>query len=168
MVSSRVPYPSRKSSKLEPMYLEQIKPEQTVVVTAPNGVRSDGKVRDIAAKVDSGTRLGTVYVSLPARSGFRAGMFASVEAMVGGGSAVTIPEQALVWPDGKTSAFVVAEDGSVRLARLTAAAQQPVIQRVDTTGSAILTFAIEAPGMTLEEQSWLVDKGTLWNHLKYR
>lgn len=104
--------------------LEQIKPEQTVVVTSPNGVQSEGKVRDIAAKVDSGTRLGTVYVSLPARSGFRAGMFASVEVTVGGGSAVTIPEQALVWPDGKTSAFVVAEDGSVRLARLKTSGRQ--------------------------------------------
>ena len=41
--------------------------------------------------------------------------------------------------------------------KLPTAAQSPVIQRVDATGNAILTFALEAPAKTMEEQSWLVD-----------
>ncbi|MCW6513078.1 efflux RND transporter permease subunit [Lichenifustis flavocetrariae] len=41
--------------------------------------------------------------------------------------------------------------------KLPAAAEQPVVQRVDSTGNAILTFALDAPNKTIEAQSWLVN-----------
>lgn len=98
--------------------LEQIEPDQAAIVTRPNGKQAAGQVREVAVKVDAATRLGTVYVSLSPRSRLRPGMFANVEVTVGEDSGVTIPEQALVWSNGKTSAFVVSEDGSVRLTKL--------------------------------------------------
>jgi multidrug efflux pump subunit AcrB len=42
-------------------------------------------------------------------------------------------------------------------ADLPATADQPVVNRVDVEGQAILTYAVSAPAMTLEELSWFVD-----------
>ncbi|GGL70058.1 efflux RND transporter permease subunit [Wenxinia marina] len=40
---------------------------------------------------------------------------------------------------------------------LPANAETPVVTRVDVEGQAIMTFAVSAPGMTIEELSWFVD-----------
>ncbi len=42
-------------------------------------------------------------------------------------------------------------------ADLPATANAPVVNRVDVEGQAILTFAVSAPAMTIEELSWFVD-----------
>ena len=42
-------------------------------------------------------------------------------------------------------------------ANLPATADAPVVNRVDVEGQAILTYAVSAPAMTLEELSWFVD-----------
>jgi len=42
-------------------------------------------------------------------------------------------------------------------AKLPSAAEQPVIQRALSTGGAILTFVVEAPGKSPEELSWFVE-----------
>ncbi|MFN3550017.1 MAG: efflux RND transporter permease subunit, partial [Mesorhizobium sp.] len=42
-------------------------------------------------------------------------------------------------------------------ANLPATADDPVVNRVDVEGQAILTYAVQAPAMTLEELSWFVD-----------
>ncbi|MCV0396343.1 MAG: efflux RND transporter permease subunit [Rhizobiaceae bacterium] len=42
-------------------------------------------------------------------------------------------------------------------ADLPATADDPVVNRVDVEGAAILTYAVSAPAMTLEELSWFVD-----------
>ena len=42
-------------------------------------------------------------------------------------------------------------------ADLPATAQAPVVNRVDVEGQAILTYAVSAPAMTIEELSWFVD-----------
>ncbi|MDQ6434494.1 efflux RND transporter permease subunit [Mesorhizobium sp. LHD-90] len=40
---------------------------------------------------------------------------------------------------------------------LPATADEPVVKRIDVEGQAILTYAVSAPAMTLEELSWFVD-----------
>ena len=40
---------------------------------------------------------------------------------------------------------------------LPADVEEPIVSRVDVEGQAILTYAVHAPGMTLEEASWFVD-----------
>lgn len=40
---------------------------------------------------------------------------------------------------------------------LPATAEEPVVNRIDVEGQAILTYAVRAPAMTLEELSWFVD-----------
>ena len=76
-------------------------------------------MRGVAAKVDPATRLGVVYVSLPSDSTLQAGMFAKVAITVATAQRLAVPEQALIWPDGKASAFVVGPDNKVTLRTLT-------------------------------------------------
>ncbi|MFH1516252.1 MAG: efflux RND transporter permease subunit, partial [Pseudomonadota bacterium] len=40
---------------------------------------------------------------------------------------------------------------------LPASVEEPIVTRVDVEGQAIMTFAVSAPDMTLEEASWFVD-----------
>ena len=40
---------------------------------------------------------------------------------------------------------------------LPASVEEPIVTRVDVEGQAIMTFAVQAPDMTLEEASWFVD-----------
>ncbi len=40
---------------------------------------------------------------------------------------------------------------------LPASVEEPIVTRIDVEGQAIMTFAVNAPGMTLEEASWFVD-----------
>jgi hydrophobe/amphiphile efflux-1 (HAE1) family protein len=40
---------------------------------------------------------------------------------------------------------------------LPASASEPIINRVDVEGQAIMTYAVSSPGMTLEQLSWFVD-----------
>jgi len=40
---------------------------------------------------------------------------------------------------------------------LPASVEEPIVTRIDVEGQAIMTFAVQAPGMTLEEASWFVD-----------
>ena len=42
-------------------------------------------------------------------------------------------------------------------ADLPATSDEPVVNRVDVEGQAILTYAVSAPAMTIEELSWFVD-----------
>ena len=40
---------------------------------------------------------------------------------------------------------------------LPATADEPIVSRIDVEGQAILTYAVSAPAMTIEELSWFVD-----------
>ena len=40
---------------------------------------------------------------------------------------------------------------------LPASANEPIVNRIDVEGAAILTYAVTSPGMTIEELSWFVD-----------
>lgn len=68
-------------------------------------------VRALAPVVGSDTRLGIVHVALPADSGLRPGMFAQAEIMATAEAALTVPQEAVVFREGRPFAFVVPQDG---------------------------------------------------------
>ena len=79
-----------------------------VVVTAPGGEQSRGRVRTLAPTVDATTRNGLVYVDLTGAvpggkltpGAFKPGMFARGEFALGSSSALTVPQTAVVVRDG--------------------------------------------------------------------
>ena len=100
--------------------LARIKPGQSVRVQAAGGAVLAGKVRMVAPTVDPATRNGLVYVDLPgasagaAGSAAKAGMFASGDFVLGGGSGQTLPQGAVLLREGFNLVFVVGADGRVQ------------------------------------------------------
>lgn len=87
--------------------MARLKPGDAAVVDVPNVGSVDGVVRFLAPTLDSQSRNGLVYVDLPnaAAKGLRAGMFARGEFLLGAGSALTVPQQALSLRDGFSYVF---------------------------------------------------------------
>jgi RND family efflux transporter MFP subunit len=83
-----------------------------------------GKVRLVSPVVDAATRLGLVYVSLPADTVLKPGMFASAEIEIGVNEALAVPQEALVFRDGRPAAFAVRPDSRVALRLLDTGTRQ--------------------------------------------
>ena len=93
--------------------LSSLKPGQTVEVTPPNLPPVKGRVRMVAPTVDPQTRNGLVYVDLPQPGAAKAGMFARGEFLLGSGSALTLPQSAVLLRDGFTYVLRVGADSKV-------------------------------------------------------
>lgn len=83
-----------------------------------------GTVRLVSPVVDATTRLGLAYITLPADSGLKPGMFASAEIGVGMAEALAVPQDALVFRDGRPAAFAVGADNRVSLRLLETGTRQ--------------------------------------------
>jgi len=92
----------------------RVEPGQQVRVVHGD-VAVTGTVRLVSPVVDASTRLGVAYVALPPDSGLRPGMFARAEIAVGTVDALSIPQEALVFRDGRPAAFAVGADNRVAL-----------------------------------------------------
>ncbi len=93
--------------------LDRIKPGMTASITAPNGTRLQGKVRAVAPTVDTQTRNAIVYVDLPNDTAARAGMFARGEFVLGAGTALTLPQSAVLMRDGFSYVYRVDDNNQV-------------------------------------------------------
>jgi len=93
--------------------LASIKAGQMVQVTAPNLPPVKGRVRMVAPTVDPQTRNGLVYVDLPQPGAAKPGMFARGEFELGSGSALTLPQSAVLLRDGFSYVLRVAADSKV-------------------------------------------------------
>lgn len=80
---------------------------QRVTVTGDQAGTTVGVVRLATPQVDPQTRLGFARITLPAGSGFKPGMFGRAQIDVGVAPAVVVPQQSLVWRDGKPGVFVI-------------------------------------------------------------
>ena len=98
--------------------LQKITPGMRAVLTTASGTRIDGTVRAVAPAVDPATRNGIVYVDLPPGSAVRAGTFARGEFELGSGSALTLPQSAVVLRDGFSYVFLVGADNKVVQAKV--------------------------------------------------
>lgn len=105
---------------------------------APQGTRVEGRVRTVAPTVDPQTRNAIVYVDLPvgkdatADSPARAGMFARGEFLLGAGSALTLPQSAVLLRDGFSYVHRIEPDGKVTQVKVTTGRRSG--DRVEITG----------------------------------
>ncbi|MFO0123435.1 MAG: efflux RND transporter periplasmic adaptor subunit, partial [Inhella sp.] len=77
----------------------------------------EGRVRQVAPKIDPQTRNGLVYVDLPATAGARAGLFARGDLLQGEGQVLTLPQSAVLLRDGFSYVFKL-EGSKVRQAKV--------------------------------------------------
>jgi len=112
--------------------LAQIQPGTRATVTTAGGSAIAGKVRMVAPTVDPQTRLGIVYVDLPAPGVARAGMFARGEFELGSSSALTLPASAVQLREGFSYVFKVGADSKVTQAKI--GVGRRVGDRIEVTG----------------------------------
>jgi RND family efflux transporter MFP subunit len=93
--------------------LTKLEPGMRATLTTAGGEKVEGTVRAVAPSVDPATRNGIVYVDLPTHSAERAGTFARGEFELGRGSALTLPQSAVVLRDGFAYVFLVSADNKV-------------------------------------------------------
>ena len=93
--------------------LGRIKPGMKVSLMLPNGASIKGEVRMIGPTVDIQTRTAIIYVNLPDNNAARAGMFARGEFELGQGTALTLPQSAVLIRDGLS--YVYRADASNRV-----------------------------------------------------
>ena len=101
--------------------LAQIKPGQTVRVTAAGTELITGRVRMLAPTVDAATRNAIVYADLPKPGLAKAGMFARGEIDTGSASAMTLPQSAVLLRDGFHYVFKIGADQKVLRAKVAVA-----------------------------------------------
>ena len=101
--------------------LAQIKPGQTVRVTAAGTELITGRVRMLAPTVDAATRNAIVYADLPKPGQAKAGMFARGEIDTGSASAMTLPQSAVLLRDGFHYVFKIGADQKVLRAKVAVA-----------------------------------------------
>jgi len=114
--------------------LARLAPGVAARVRLPNGGEVGGTVRTIAPTVDPQTRNAIVYVDLPAgeSSPARAGMFARGEFDLGGATALSLPQSAVVQRDG--FAYVFRLESGNRVARIKIGVGRRVGERIEVTG----------------------------------
>lgn len=111
----------------------RVTPSASVLVTAPGGTQTKGKVRMLAPTVDAVTRNGLVYVDLPgAGSGFKPGMFARGEFELGSSGALTVAQTAVVVRDGFS--YVVRVGADNRTSQVKVQTGRVVGDRVELLG----------------------------------
>ena len=97
--------------------LDKIRVGAPVMVNLADGSKVRGSVRLVSPRVDAGTKLGRVRISLPVRSDIRAGGFARASFTGASRSALTVPETAVRYDaDGAAVMVVGADDKVVRAA----------------------------------------------------
>jgi HlyD family secretion protein len=111
---------------------------------APAGAGVQGKVRMVAPTVDAQTRNAIVYVDLPAGGAVRAGMFVRGELQVGQGTALTLPQSAVVLRDGFAYVYRVGADN--RVAELKVETGRRIGDRVEVTRGLTADMRLVATG----------------------
>lgn len=87
--------------------LAQVRPGMPAVIASDQLGEVPGSVRIVTPQVNADTRVGLARVALSTTGGFRPGMFARATINVGEQPAVTVPQMAIVYRDGKPGVFVL-------------------------------------------------------------
>ncbi len=93
--------------------LAQVKPGQTVTLSANGNNKIRGKVRIAAPTVEQQTRNGLIYVDLDETTEARAGMFARGEIETGKAEMLVLPQTSVLLRDGFSYVFLVDPNGRV-------------------------------------------------------
>jgi RND family efflux transporter MFP subunit len=124
--------------------MASLKPGMAALVTAGNAPPIKGTVRMVAPTVDPQTRNGLVYVNLPASEAARAGMFARGEFEIGSGSALTLPQSAVLLRDGFSYVLRVGAESKVSLVKVSVGRR--VGDRIEITGGLDVAARVVATG----------------------
>lgn len=90
--------------------LPLVRAGQTAVVGGDDAPAVSGRVRIVTPQVDPRTRLGVARIALPSGSGLRPGMFARARIDVGAQSAVVVPQDAVVFREGRSGVYLIRRD----------------------------------------------------------
>jgi RND family efflux transporter MFP subunit len=92
--------------------ISKLAPGQTASLNSPNNEVVEGVIRAVAPTVDPQTRIGLVYVDIPASASqvLGAGMFARGEFRLGQRPALTLPQSAILLREGFSYVFRVNGD----------------------------------------------------------
>lgn len=93
--------------------LPLVRAGQTAEVSGEEGGPVTGRIRIVTPQVDPQTRLGLARIALPAGARFRPGMFASARIDAGAVGAVVVPQDAVVFREGKSGVYVVQSNNKV-------------------------------------------------------
>ena len=124
--------------------LAYLKPGMSASVTPANGTRLKGTVRMVAPTVDAATRMGIVYVDLPAPGAAKAGMFARGEFETGSGAALTLPQSAVLLRDGFS--YVLRVGAASKVAQTKVAVGGRAGERIEITGGIDAKARVVAAG----------------------
>jgi RND family efflux transporter MFP subunit len=103
--------------------LAQIQPGAAARILLDNGDVLHSEVRLVAPTMDSATRNGLVYVSLPKAAGLKAGGYARGEILLEQARGLSVPEASVVTRDGNAFVFALTEDSIARLTPVSAGAR---------------------------------------------
>jgi RND family efflux transporter MFP subunit len=97
-------------AELDARQLAHVQPGQVARMTLPDGQSLEGRVRLVSPTLDTKTRRGLIYVSLPIDSAAQAGMYASGQIELAPREAVTVPDTAVILRDGRSYVFTLNDD----------------------------------------------------------
>ena len=80
---------------------------QPVVLTLPNGSKTEGITRQIAPSYNPETRMTTIFVDIPNDSAAKAGMYAEGVVTLGQTIALSVPAKSVVLRDGRHYVFIL-------------------------------------------------------------
>lgn len=117
--------------------ISHIKPNETVVITLPDGNTTKGKVRMVAPDINQTTRNGLVYVDLPTNSmnsltNTKAGMFARGSFHLGESQALTLPANAIVLREG--FAYVMQVTANHHIKQIKVSLGRRSAERIEVSG----------------------------------
>ncbi len=111
--------------------IAQIKPDQAVAITLPDGKIINGKVRTVSPTINQQTRNGLVYVDLPLATA-KAGMYARGSFHLGESQAFTLPANAIVLREG--FAYVMQVGANSRIKQIKVHLGRRNADRVEVAG----------------------------------
>jgi RND family efflux transporter MFP subunit len=124
--------------------LSEVRAGQRAAVTLPDGQALEGRVRLVGPVLNTNTGRALVYVSLPADSPAKAGMFGSGSIELPAVTAMTLPQTALVARDGRDYVYVVDQDNKAQSVLIKVGRRQQ--QRVEVVGGLKTNARVVASG----------------------
>ncbi len=146
--------------ELDARQVAALRAGQSAQVTLPSGERVEGRVRLVGPTLSTSTGRATVYVSLPAGSPARAGMFANGYIEFAPRPAQTLPQTAVTLRDGRAYVYLLGPGDKVASQPVTTGRRRgdrveveglPPGARVVSSGGAFLSEGVQVTVVSAAE-----------------
>jgi RND family efflux transporter MFP subunit len=147
--------------ELDARQVAALRAGQIARLTLPGGESAEGRVRLVGPTLSTSTGRATVYVSLPAGSAVRPGMFASGTIALDARVAQTLPQTAVTLRDGRAYVYLLGPDNKVSSRPVTTGRRQgnrvevdgvPAGARVVADGGAFLSEGAQVTVVSAGEE----------------